>query len=251
MSFATFKERMQRGDKMLGTFLKTPAIELIEVLSGSGLDFLCLDCEHSPFDRARLDACLAVGRALDFPLLVRVPAGTPQDILMVMDSGAVGVVVPHVDSAAKAAEVAKASRFGHGGRGYAGSSRWAGYATRPMAEVLAQAESETVVVVQVEEPEAVDAIDAIANTDGVDAVFIGPSDLSVCYGHTSIDNDDLAQAMDKVSKSVAAAGRTLMTWVPNAAKAKEWDRYGFSVYFTGSEHAWMLQGAKAAVAEIK
>ena len=72
MRIKNFKTRMANRDLMAGTFIKTPAYELIEVLATSDLDFVCIDMEHSPFDRGRTDACLAVARALDFPVLVRV-----------------------------------------------------------------------------------------------------------------------------------------------------------------------------------
>uniref|UniRef100_UPI0028124C4D HpcH/HpaI aldolase family protein n=1 Tax=Jannaschia maritima TaxID=3032585 RepID=UPI0028124C4D len=182
----SFKQRMASGEILVGTFVKTPAHEMIEVLAQSRLDFLCLDAEHSPFDRARLDVCLALARALDVPCLVRVPTGTPVEILKALDSGATGIVVPHVDSAAKAAEIARAGRFGHGGRGYAGSTRWAGFATRPMGDVLQQSRDETVIIAQIEEPEGVEAAGAIAATDGIDGLFVGPADLAVCYGTTDM-----------------------------------------------------------------
>ena len=89
---ADLRSRMAAGEMLAGTFLKTASIDIIEVMAKSGLDFVCLDAEHAPFDRARLDACLAVARALDFPVLVRVPSALPQDILQVLDAGAVGVV---------------------------------------------------------------------------------------------------------------------------------------------------------------
>ncbi len=133
---ADLRSRMAAGEMLAGTFLKTASIDIIEVMAKSGLDFVCLDAEHAPFDRARLDACLAVARALDFPVLVRVPSALPQDILQVLDAGAVGIVVPHVMDGDAAAAIAKASRFGPGGRGYAGSTRWAGYTTRSMPELL-------------------------------------------------------------------------------------------------------------------
>ncbi len=245
------RDRMLAGERLVGTFLKTPSIELIEVLSKSGLDFICLDAEHAPFDRARLDGCLAIGRALDFPLLVRVPSGSPDDLLKVLDGGAVGVVVPHVYSAEKAEEISRSSRFGRGGRGYAGSTRWAGYATRPMKDILDQSKSETIVIAQIEEPEGVEAIEAIAGTDGIDGVFIGPADLSVAYGKTDIDSDELKQAMKTVGDAARAHNVAMITWVPNAAKAAEWEEYGFTTLVVGSEHAWMLQSAKAAVADLK
>lgn len=250
MGFSTLRTRMLSGERLLGTFIKTPSVEVIEILAMSGLDYACLDAEHAPFDRMRLDACLAVGRALDFPLLVRVPSGGADDILKVMDAGALGIVVPHVDSAEKAAAIAKAARFGHGGRGYAGSTRWAGYATRAMPDVLAQSKAETVVIAQIEEPEGVDAIEGIAGAPGVDGVFVGPADLSVAYGETSVDNPQLKAAMTRVGDAAREAGVTYITWVPNVAVAKTWEQYGFTMYVMGSEHAWMLAGAKAAVAEM-
>ena len=250
MGFADFKVRMLSGERLLGTFVKTPSVEMVELLALAGLDFICLDAEHAPFDRMRLDACLAVARALDLPTLVRVASGNPDDILKVMDAGAVGIVVPHVDTAEKARAVAKAARFGHGGGGFAGSTRWAGYATRSMAEVLAQSKSETVVIVQIEEPEAVEAIDDIAGAAGVDGVFIGPADLSVSYGETSTDNDHLRQAMTRVGDAACGAGVTYCTWVPDAQTAKAVESYGFTLFVIGSEHAWMLAGARAAVASM-
>jgi 2-keto-3-deoxy-L-rhamnonate aldolase RhmA len=251
MGFADFKAQMLSGERLLGTFVKTPSVEIIEILAKSGLDYVCLDAEHSPFDQMRMDACLAVARALDFPTLVRVPSGAPDVILKAMDAGALGIVVPHVDSAEKAAAVAKAARFGHGGRGFAGSTRWAGYATRSMTEVLEQSRSETVVIVQIEEPEAVEAIYEITSAEGVDGVFIGPSDLSISYGETSIDNDSLRNAMVRVGDAAREAGIGYVTWVPNAETAKTWETYGFTVFVMGSEHSWMLAGARAAVSSMR
>ncbi|MEO0763628.1 MAG: aldolase/citrate lyase family protein, partial [Pseudomonadota bacterium] len=196
MSISTFRQKVMGGTPLAGTFMKTPSVDVLEVLILSGLDFVCLDCEHAPFDRTALSACMALSRAADFPVLVRVPSAAPENIAKALDDGACGAVVPHVATPDIAAEVARAARFGHGGRGYAGSTRWAGYATRPMSEILAQSQSETLVIAQIEEPEGVEAADAIAAIDGIDALFVGPADLSVAYGHDTIDNPDLAARFD-------------------------------------------------------
>ena len=252
---AGFKGRLASGEGLIvGTFVKTPAIEVVEVLALSGLDVLCLDAEHAPFDRARLDACLAIGRALDVPMLVRVSSAAPEAMLTALDSGAVGVVVPHVDSADKARAVAAASRYGRGGRGgrgYAGSSRWAGFATRGMPDVLALSAAETVVIAQIEDPEGVEAVDAIAATPGIDALLIGPADLSVSYGRTDLDGPELAAAFEAVGAACRGAGIPLAAWAPSAAKAGAWRRHGLRLVLTGSEHSWMLAGARAAVAEMR
>ncbi len=251
MGFSGFKARMLAGETLVGTFLKTPAYELIEILQGTGLDFICLDAEHAPFDRARMDACLALARALDFPTLVRVPAATPDQLLQVLDAGALGVVCPHIDSAEKAQEIARAARFGEGGRGFAGSTRWAGYNRRGMAEVLAQSETETVVLAQIEEPAGVDAAEAIAATPGIDGLFIGPADLSVAMGHTNQTSDDLMAAYASVGAACRTHGKANVTFVADGARARLVAEYGVTVFFVASEHTWMAQGAAAAASEIK
>lgn len=244
MGIADFRARMLAGDMLAGTFLKTPAYELIEVLAGSGLDFLCLDAEHAPFDRARMDMCLAMGRALDFPILVRPGAATPQDILQALDAGAVGIVAPHIDTPAKAAQLVRASHFGLGGRGYAGSTRWAGFATRKMGEVLDQ-DAQTVLIAQIEEPAGVDAADNIAATPGIDGLFLGPADLSVGYGKRDQNSEELQSAFARCGKAAKANGKAFMTFVGNATQAESLAHHGLTMFFIASEHSWMRSGAAA------
>lgn len=235
---------------LCGTFVKTPDVQIIEVLAMAGLDFICLDAEHAPFDRARMDTCLAMAKALDLPCLVRVPEGTPAQILMALDSGASGVVIPHCYSAEKAADVAKAARFGHGGRGYAGSTRFAGYATKGMPDVLAMTE-ETIVLGQIEEPEGVEAIDAIAATPGIDGLFVGPADLAVCYGKTDMNDPMVREAMGKVGDAAKQHGKAAVTFAPNTEPLDALRDLGMSMLFFASEHAWILQGARKIAAEFK
>ena len=244
-----FRGRVLSGEPLAGVFVKTPAYEMIEVLAMSGLDFACLDGEHAPFDRGRMDACLAMGRALGFPVLVRTPDAFPSSILQALDSGAVGVVVPHVFSPDKAAEVAKAARFGHGGRGYAGSTRWAGLGARPMPDVLAATE-ETVVLGQIEEPEAVDAIDAIAATPGLDGLFVGPADLAVCYGETDIKAPVVRDAIKKVSDAAKAHDKASVTFCPTGDWASDLRDLGVTMFFVASEHAFILAEARRTAAAV-
>ena len=244
MTDATLRVRMRRGDILAGTFLKTPAHELIEVLAISGLDFICLDAEHAPFDRARMDACLAIGRGLNFPILVRVPEGTAPELLKALDSGATGVVIPHVSSPKKAIDVVRWSRFGHGGRGYAGSSRWAGFASRSMSEILEQSATETIVIGQIEEPEGLAAISEIATTDGLDGLFIGPADLAVCLDETDMNAPPVLDAMHTVAEAAKHNGIAAMTFKPDAEGAKVLTEYGITTFFIGSDHAFALATAK-------
>ncbi|WP_371155072.1 HpcH/HpaI aldolase/citrate lyase family protein [Jannaschia sp. 2305UL9-9] len=249
MADASLKTRMLGGEILAGTFFKTPAHELVEVLHKSGLDFLCLDAEHAPFDHGRMDVCLALTRALRWPALVRVPTGSPMEILKALDGGANGVVVPHVDSVEKARAVAKAAHFGQGGRGYAGSTRWAGFATRPMPDVLAQ-DAETIVIAQIEEPEGVEAAEEIAGTPGIDGLFVGPADLAVCYGVTDQTVGPVRDAMEHVGKACAKHGKAFMTFAPDAASGPRLRALGVTMFFVASEQAFMLQVARQTAKDL-
>ncbi|MBQ58288.1 aldolase [bacterium] len=250
MRIQSFKSRMASRAMMAGTFLKTPAYELVEVLATSDLDFICIDMEHSPFDRGRADACLAVARALDFPVLVRVSHFSSETVLQALDMGAVGIVAPHITSAAQATNLAKLCHFGNGGRGFAGATRWAGYGKQTMSEVLSQSARETVVVAQIEEPEALTNVEKIAAVDGIDGLFLGPSDMSVSMGHTDTNSLDLLNALKRTGDAAKKASKAYMTFVPNAAKAADWAQYGAHMFFVGSEHGWMKAGANSDASGI-
>lgn len=249
MRTAELRARIARGDRLVGTFIKIAEVTVIEVLARSGLDFLCIDAEHAGWDRGRMDACLAVARALDMPVLVRVGAPTAPDILQALDAGAVGVVVPHVVSAQMAAAVARSAHFGPGGRGFAGSSRWAGFATRPMADVLDQ-DGQTVVIAQIEDPEAVEAVEEIAAVPGIDALFAGPADLTVGYGGRSLGTPELTAALARIGAAARKAGKGYAGWVPDAAQAAVWAEYGMSIFVVGSDHTFLRAGAAMAARDV-
>ena len=251
MRTAELRQRMRGGEVLTGTFVKMADVTVVEVLAHSGFDFLILDAEHAAFDRARLDACLAVARALDVPCLVRVLSATPAAVLAALDAGAVGVVVPHVANVEIARQVAAAAHFGRGGRGFAGSTRWAGFATRPMAEVLDQ-DAETVVVAQIEEPEGVEAAEEIAAVEGIDALFAGPADLTVGYGEREMGSEALTKALDRIGAAARGAGKGYASWVPDAAAALDWQaRHGVHVFVLASDHAFLRAGAAREVRAIR
>jgi 2-keto-3-deoxy-L-rhamnonate aldolase RhmA len=250
MRTAAFRARVTRRDKLIGTFVKIPEVTVIEVLALSGLDFVCLDAEHVAFDRGRLDVCLAMCRALDLPALVRIPGPTPVHVLQALDAGAVGVVVPHVTSASMAAEIVRSAHFGAGGRGFAGSTRWAGFATRPMSEVLDR-DAETVVVAQIEDPEGVDAVDEIAAVPGIDALFAGPADLTVGYGRRALGSPELGEALQRIGAATRAAGKCYATWVPDVERAQEWQAHGITLFVVGSDHGFLRAGAAAAALRLQ
>ncbi len=245
------KARLAGGELIVGTFVKTPSPMLVEVLALSALDCLCLDAEHSPFDRAAIDACVLAARAGGMDVVVRVPSAAPEHLLNALDCGATGVVVPHVRSAEEARAVVKACHYGRGGRGYAGSSRAAGYATLPMSQHKANSLVRTVVIAQIEDPEAVEAIDEIAAVDGVDALYIGRVDLTVAYGAEKLDDLRVVTAMDTVCAAARRHNRPVGMFLSRPEEVSLWREKGATLFLLGSDHGFLLSGAAELHRHVK
>ena len=244
----TQKSRLHAREQLLGTWVKTPSHMVCEVLGHTDLDLVCLDAEHSPFDRLELDRCLLALRAAAMPALVRVPAARPELILNALDCGASGVVLPHDKSAAMARDCVSACHFGAGGRGYAGSTRAAGYTSKAMPAHLTDSALETVVIAQIEDLEGVEDIDAIASVDGLDCLFVGRIDLTVSLGADSPASPDVVAAVEKVCLAGKAAGVPVGMFLSSVSEVKYWQARGASLFILGSDHSFLLKGAAELVA---
>ena len=244
---STLKTRLARREPLIGTFIKTPSPMLCEVLGKTRMDVVCLDAEHSPFDRLQLDQCLHALRAESMPALVRLPGAAPEHLLNALDCGATGVVIPHVTSPEMAAGVARAAHFGPGGRGYAGSTRAAGYTTRPMARHLSDSAASTVVVAQIEDLEALEAIDDIAAVEGIDCLFVGRIDLTVALGADSPNAPEVLAAVERICRAGSEAGRPVGMFVGDEAEVPRWREQGASLFLLSSDHGLLLQGAAGLV----
>ncbi len=245
-----FKERLTSGAFVLGTFLKTPHAHVVEVLATTGLDCLCLDAEHAPFDRRDLDVCVLAGRAGNLPTLVRIAHGSDAQILNALDCGADGVVVPHVKTAEQARNIAKACHYRPGGRGYAGSSRSADYGLKAMAAHQAASAARTTVIAQIEDLEALSEIDAIAAVDGIDALFVGRIDLTVALGCSDPDDPKVLAAVDQIVTACIRAGRSIGMFLPRSSDVAHWRAKGVTFFLLGSDHSFMRAGAAALRAGV-
>jgi 2-keto-3-deoxy-L-rhamnonate aldolase RhmA len=183
---------------------------------------------------------LAVALALGLDVLVRVSKADRVAVQKVLDAGATGIIVPHVSDPSTAADVARWAHYGDGGRGYAGTVRSGRWGTLPMADVLAAASDRTVVVVQIEDPAALQHTAAIAATPRVDAVFVGAADLTVAMGVTSRSDPAVVAACVDIATATHGAGKTLAAYAANDAEAERWRDAGATLIFHGSDHTRLL-----------
>lgn len=243
------KQRIASGQPLLGTFVKTPHHHVVEVLAQSSLDLLVLDAEHAPFDRRDLDMGILAAHAGGKPVIVRPADGSHAAILNALDSGAEGVLVPHVRTAEEARAVVRAAQYGPGGRGFAGSTRAAGYGGMTMPAHLAASAARTVVIAQIEDLEALDDIEPIAAVPGIDALFIGRADLTVALGSTSSDDVAVIAAVERVCAVAVAAGRPVGMFLARAGDVPQWRAKGATLFLLGSDHGFIRAGAEALRAE--
>src|SRR5579875_2912560 len=240
-SVSSFRQRMIAGDKLVGTFLKVPTSHATEILGDLGYDFVVIDQEHGPFDRTTTDVALLAARAQGISALVRVPG--PEAILSVLDCGATGVLVPHVKSAAYAREVAAMFRYRGGSRGFATSTRAGRYTAVPMWRHIAESDASTVFVAQIEDPVALDEIDAIAALDGVDSLFIGRGDLTAAFGDESKDPPEVRRAVERIAQAAVKARKPISVYVSNAVEAAWLATLGASVFVYSSDQGFLREAA--------
>lgn len=240
------KDRLANGEMLWGSFLKTPSSILVEVLAHAGLDLLCIDAEHAPFDRAAIDLCVMAARANGLPIVVRTPSASPEHILNAMDCGADGVLLPHICSAEEARASVAAAQYGRGGRGYAGSSRAAAYGLTPIPRHLATSAERTVVIAQIEDIEAVEAINEIAAVSGLDALFVGRIDLTIALGETDPDASSVLTAVGRILGEGQRAKVPVGMFVPRDVDVAYWRAKGAQLFLQGSDHSFLRAGAKAA-----
>jgi 2-keto-3-deoxy-L-rhamnonate aldolase RhmA len=239
-----FKQALTNKQPLLGTFVKTPHFHNTEVLSKVGFATLCLDAEHAPFDRRDLDTCILAAKANQQHVLVRIPNDHHDTILNTLDLGADGIVIPHVKSAQQLENIIKQCYYGHNGRGYAGSTRMAGYTTNNMHQNLAHNANNTVVIAQIEDIDALDQLDAICQVKGVDCLFIGRMDLTVALGETDANS---SKVIETVSKIVQVANKYELAtgmFIANLDELDHWLKQRVSLFLLGSDHSFMLAGAR-------
>ena len=244
-----FRERLIAGESMLGTFIKTPGAQAIELLGDVGLDFVVIDAEHGPWDRSAIDLAVLAAKAGGIDALVRVESTAA--ILTALDCGATGVMVPHVSSAKIAREVVDACRYRGGRRGFSNSSRAGGYGRLGLTAHMDAGDSRTTVIAMLEDPEALDPIDAIVAVDGIDAFFLGRGDLTVALGELSIDAGPVRAAIARLVSAVTAAKKPLCAFVNSSTEIAALRALGVSTFILSSEQGLLRLAASAELRKFR
>lgn len=217
-----FKAMLKSGQQSVGCWLGMADPYAAEMAASADFDWFLIDGEHAPNDIRSMLAQLQVLAAADAPAMIRPPIGQTHLLKQVLDIGCQTIIVPMVESGEQAAELVQAVRYPpHGIRGV-GSALARASDFNNIPDYLTTANDEICLVAQVENQAGLDALDDILAVEGIDAVFIGPSDLSADLGYIGQPStlkvvDAIDQALAKIAASDKASG--IMSLDPNAAKA--------------------------------
>lgn len=239
------KAALKAGQLQTGLWLSLANSYSAELLGDAGFSWLLIDGEHSPNDLQTIMQQLQVLRFSESSVLVRPPIGEPWLIKQLLDAGAQSLLIPMVDNREQAEMLAKSVRYPPRGiRGVgAGSARASHFGY--IADYTATADEEILLILQVESLKAVEAIDDIASVDGVDCVFIGPSDLSADMGFLGNPYAPEVQAViENAIKRILKHGKAVGVYMANPDYAKRYIELGATFIAIGSDAALLSQAAK-------
>ncbi|UPV76495.1 aldolase/citrate lyase family protein (plasmid) [Halorussus limi] len=241
-----FRRRLRDGDPVVGHWLSVGHPAVAEVCARDA-DFAVVDTEHAPTD---LETVANVARAIesagDAVPLARVAWNDPVRIKRALDTGVSGVLVPMVESAEEAREAVEATRYPpEGVRGIAGSR--ANDYGRDLAAQVEGDERTPVTVVQVESERAVANAGDIAAVEGVDALLVGPADLSGSLGvFGEYESETFREAVESVLDRAHAADAPVGTLATNDDEIRLWADYGYDYQIVGTDAGYLASGAERA-----
>lgn len=235
---------------LLGTWLKLSSIEVVEILADAGFDFIVIDLEHSPLDLSSAFRAIALAQALGMGALVRVPDHGHGNMQRVLDAGASGVLVPHVSSAADAQKIASQMLFEPlGSRGIGSTSRAGKWGMMKSSDYVNFGNNQVLRIPQIEDGLAVDNVEEILSTEGINAVFLGPADLAQSLGLPP-GHAELEQAKAKVVSAAHRAGLPCGTAVGNSEAAAKAIADGFNFVMISNDLTMLAQSAHQMITGV-
>lgn len=245
------KPKLKEGKPVVGSFINIESPTAVEVLGLCGLDFVVVDGEHNPILAHEAVNFFRAAECVGVPALTRIGENAQQVIAKYMDTGCGGVMMPLVNSGEDAKRVVDAVKYPPVGRRGLAGVRATGYGLEgPLADHVEQANENSVVVAQIETEQALRNADEIIGTDGVDVVFLGPTDLSVALGvHGEVKHPKVLETIESLTERIVKAGKISGTIARNSEEYAYWRDRKVGFFLTGASQL-LAAGAKQYVESI-
>jgi 4-hydroxy-2-oxoheptanedioate aldolase len=203
------KAKLRRGEPVLVVTLHLTDPSIFELVSLMGFDCVWMDMEHHFYSLETAAQLMRAARVGVTDVLARPAKGEFMRMGRMLEAGAHGIIYPRCDDAAEAAEVVRWAKFAPlGTRGVDAANPDNPYLTMPVADYIAESNRQTFIVIQIEDPKALEKADEIAAVDGVDVLFLGPGDFSILSGVPGqFDHPLVQKAVGKVARAAEKAGK--------------------------------------------
>lgn len=253
MDFNNLRKNLQQGKIVVGSEVnevRSPAIA--EIYAAAGLDFIVVDMEHSSFTISEASQIYRVARNCSITPLVRIPAIDYELICRNLDQGARGIVVPRITSAEEVIQVIEIMKYPpKGKRGLYPGGTAVGYCSTSPAAFIQDQNDNILLIVQIENQQAVQNLDSILSIPELDVILIGPADLSLSIGHPcEFFHDDVLSLMSKIIQRCREYKIPSGVAYADPGLAKRWISEGVQFFWVNSDINMLLTGAKAVVAEM-
>ena len=249
------KARLKKGEHLLGTMISIMSHpELPKILKVCGFDYFIVDCEHNSYNFESVATMLTVAREAGMPGLVRVPEAKREVVLKFMEMGAAGLLLPNTDTPEQArALVEYAKYYPLGNRGVSLLRSHSGFVkVENASEYMKKINEETVLMAQIESPTGVENAEKILAVEGIDALFIGPNDLSQSMGIMGqYSHPDFIAALDHVIATAKAKGKFSGIHLMSVEALAPWTEKGMTLNLWGNEVVFMMNAAKEGLAKLK
>ncbi|MCA8987602.1 MAG: 2,4-dihydroxyhept-2-ene-1,7-dioic acid aldolase [Planctomycetaceae bacterium] len=245
-----FRTKLRERQTLIGTIVTSTDPAIAEVLAECGFDWLFIDAEHGPFETTDL---LPVLRAVDHrvPCIVRVPAPEEIPIKKTLDLGVTGIIAPQTNTVEQVESVVRFCRYSPQGNRGVGLSRATTYGLG-LSDYVGSANDHVAVIVQAEHIEAVENIEAIVNIEGVDAIFIGPYDLSASMGRMGeITHPSVVDAINHVTSVCNAAQMPLGIFGVTAESLKPYLDRGYSLIASSVDLLMLAHAAQGMLSMLR
>lgn len=244
-----FKAQIAAGQQQIGIWCCLASPVTAEICAGAGFDWMLFDCEHAPNDSTSVLAQLQAVEPYPGTAMVRPAVGSPTAIKQMLDIGALNLLIPMVDNAEQAKAIAAAAAFPTTGmRGVAAQTR-AGRWGR-VTGYLQRAREEICVIVQIETAEGLANLAEIASIDGIDAIFIGPADLSASLGFLGqASHPEMQAVIDDAINRLKAIGKPIGIMALEQAAARKYLEQGVSFVAVGMD-TMLLADATSRLCEM-
>lgn len=251
----SLKERLSADETLITGWSGVPDALTVEILARQGFDALTLDMQHGGHNEDSVLRCLAPVLAVGKPAIVRIPVGRFDMASRALDFGAEAVIAPMVNSVADAKAFAASMKYPPvGQRSWGPTYAFPRHGKGDSQDWLRESNGRTLSFAMIETRAALDALDGILETPGIDAIFLGPGDFSIAWTNGATVNSTLEEMMEtvaSVAKRARAAGKHAAIYVTDPKIAGRFVKMGYRLLATGSEHQLIASGAAGLIADLK